>query len=293
MRNKYRQLLPLIKWPGGKRYLVPHIIPLLSPHRFYVEPFAGGLNVLWNKPRSAVEVVSDLELDLINLYRVARDHPLAFAAAARALLYVSGPDREATFYRAKTESLVDPIERAALYMFRVCMSRGADGRSRGRSGRLRGKQNKNEREEYENAWVNRCKRLESYGERLRGVEILNRPAIEVIREYDGPDTVIYADPPYVHSTRTHRKAYRFEMTDADHLELLEVLGRCQGRVILSGYPSGLYEQALAGWVPITVDMPNHAGQQKTKGRRQEALWIKPGVGDHVLTQKRLPLADRW
>ena len=65
------------------------------------------------------------------------------------------------------------------------------------------------------------------------------------------------------------------MTEADHLELLEALERCEGTVFLSGYPSPLYEERLAGRHRVEFDMPNHAGQGEAKNRRTEAVWIKP------------------
>ena len=58
---------------------------------------------------------------------------------------------------------------------------------------------------------------------------------------------VYADPPYVHSTRKSRARYQYEMTDADHSRLLATLKRIPCPVLVSGYPSRLYDEALAGW----------------------------------------------
>lgn len=83
-------------------------------------------------------------------------------------------------------------------------------------------------------------------ERLRGVQIECRPAVELIRAFNQSNVLIYADPPYLLSTR-HGKQYRHEMTDTDHLELLNALKAHRGPVLLSGYDSGLYREALKGW----------------------------------------------
>jgi DNA adenine methylase len=103
--------------------------------------------------------------------------------------------------------------------------------------------------------------------------VLCRPAVEVIRQEDTPATLFYLDPPYLHETRTARKAYaRFEMTEADHRDLLDVLRRCRGKVMLSGYPSALYDTALSGWTRHAFDLPNNAAGGATKGRETEVLW---------------------
>src|SRR5262249_22576449 len=102
------------------------------------------------------------------------------------------------------------------------------------------------------------------------------PAIEVIRERDAPDTLHYCDPPYLHETRTTHETYRFEKTGEEHVELLGFLEVCRGTVVLSGYPSPLYDARLAGWERVTFDMPNHSGQGRSKERRTEVVWIKLG-----------------
>jgi DNA adenine methylase len=111
--------------------------------------------------------------------------------------------------------------------------------------------------------------------RLRTVQILCRPAVDVIRAWDGPTTLIYCDPPYVHSTRHEgsRAVYGCEMNEEDHRELASVLKACKGRVVLSGYPSDLYDQLYEGWRTVTFDMPNHAAGGREKARKQETLWM--------------------
>jgi DNA adenine methylase len=112
-------------------------------------------------------------------------------------------------------------------------------------------------------------------ERLGRVQIVNRPAIDVIRYWDSPRTLIYADPPYVHATRHEgsRDVYGVEMTEKDHRELAAVLSNVEAKVVLSGYPSPLYEKLYRSWRTATFDIANHAAGGRAKARKQETLWM--------------------
>jgi DNA adenine methylase len=112
-------------------------------------------------------------------------------------------------------------------------------------------------------------------ERLRRVQIVCRPADQVIRTWDSPSTLIYADPPYVHETRHagSRDVYGVEMADDDHRQLAAVLHACRSKVVLSGYPSPLYRSLYPTWRAVTFDIANHAAGGRTKARKQEMLWL--------------------
>ncbi len=105
-------------------------------------------------------------------------------------------------------------------------------------------------------------------ERLKEVQIENRPAVEVIKRFNHQNVLIYADPPYVLSTRTG-KSYKHEMTDADHIKLLEALLQHTGPVVLSGYENDLYNSCLEGWDKYQVNTTAEKGLH-----RIETLWIK-------------------
>src|SRR5262249_52529359 len=101
-------------------------------------------------------------------------------------------------------------------------------------------------------WLGAVEGLAAVHARLRAVLLENRPALDVIRQHDGPGTLFNCDPPYPHETRESTKEYGpHEMTEADHQALLNVLLACRGKVMLSGYPSRLYDEALAGWTRHT------------------------------------------
>lgn len=84
--------------------------------------------------------------------------------------------------------------------------------------------------------------------------------------YNGRE-LVYCDPPYLHSTRTSARRYRFDYTDQDHKELLALLKTLPCAAIISGYPSALYDEALNDWRTLEVQVMNQAGV------RTEKLWF--------------------
>ena len=73
------------------------------------------------------------------------------------------------------------------------------------------------------------------------------------------DELVYCDPPYLHSTRKSQRRYRYDYTPADHEQLLALLKRLPCQVMISGYPSPLYERALEGWHSLSLQVMNQAG----------------------------------
>lgn len=100
------------------------------------------------------------------------------------------------------------------------------------------------------------------------VEKVQACAHRFLAEYDfrGRE-LIYSDPPYLHATRTSRRRYRFEYEEPDHIELLDCLKSVPCNVILSGYPSALYDEQLSGWRSLELQVMNQGGV------RTEKLWF--------------------
>jgi len=260
----------------------------MPPHLNYVEPYFGSGQVLFRRdpgdrrlwwtgldsdgrvPRGVSEVVNDLDGNLMNFYRVLKDRGLWEELKHRLdLTLVSEEEfRDANDLLAGTDG--DPVERAAALFVQVRQSRQALRKdfATPSDSRLRGG-----RQEAVNSWWSAVDGLEDAHRRIQDVMVLCRPALDVIRQWDLPHTLFYLDPPYVAKTRTARKAYgRFEMTEGEHRELLDLLRSVKSKVILSGYPSALYDDALSSWTRHTADVPNYASAKKRKDRETEVLW---------------------
>lgn len=264
---------PVLRWHGGKWKLAPWIIGHFPEHRIYIEPFGGAASVLIRKPRAYAEYYSDLDGDVVNLFRVLRGPDAERLIEALRLT----PFAREEFAEAY-EHTDDPLERARRIVVRSFMGFG----SAAACGKATGFRATSDRSGTTPAhdWVNFPTALAKVIDRLRGVVIENRPALDVMADRDRPDALHYVDPPYVHATRAQgnpycdKGQYRHELTDADHTELLGALRSLRGMVVLSGYATSLYEQALPDW--RRVERQAHADGARD---RTEVLWINPAAAN--------------
>ena len=253
---------PVLRWHGGKWLLAPWIIAHFPPHRTYVEPFGGAASVLLRKERSHAEIYNDLDDNLVALFRVLRSGRAAeFTEAIR-----NTPFSRAEFEQAYKPT-AEPFERARRLMIRSFMGHGSDGHNIGRQTGFRANSSRSGTIPAHD-WANLPANLPAVIDRLRGVVIEKRPFLDVIGAHDSPETLHYLDPPYLPETRTSTGAYSHEMTAEDHKYLLVAAKLLEGMVVISGYESDLYREALAGWRVKTVSTYADGALPRT-----EWLWI--------------------
>ena len=266
---------PALRYLGGKWKLAPWIIEHFPPHRLYVEPFGGAASVLLRKPRSMGECYNDLYSEVVNLFRVLRDPEQARALAEQlALTPFSREEYDAAFVRADCD-----IERARRLVVRSYMGHGSSAAVKDKSTGFRASMVNRGGALPAGDWITVPPALLAISERLQGVVIESRPALQVAARYDAADTLLYLDPPYVPATRSAKRkdgaaahAYAHEMTVTDHVELLEFATTSKSMVVISGYPSDLYDQALEGWRRKQID--THADGALD---RVEVIWINPAA----------------
>ncbi len=276
---------PVVRYHGGKWMLAPWIISHFPSHRVYVEPYGGGGSVLMRKPRSYAEVYNDLDGEMCNLFRVLRDdgdelwRRIELTAFAREEYNDAFPVCE------------DPMEMARRTMVRSFMGFGSNSIQRRVKSGFRANSNRAGTTPAHD-WRNLPEAMQATVERLRGVVIENRDAMDVVLQHDSPETLHYCDPPYPHSTRSQNMhgmhGYAHEMTDAQHEAMAAVLGGVEGAVIVSGYACPLYDEDLfSGW---------HRVQRKALAdgarARTEVLWMNPKAehGAHSLWSDPQPEA---
>lgn len=268
---------PVMRYIGGKWRLAPWIIEHFPPHRCYVEPYGGAASVLLRKQRSYAEVYNDTNAEVVNVFRILRNPDAARELERRIRLTPFARDefRECSTDRWLAET--DPVERARLTIFRSFAGFGSASGQSGYSTGFRANSNRSGTTPAHD-WANYPAEIKGFVARLRGVVIESMPAVHVMRKHDGPKTLHYVDPPYVHSTRrpsrsrTPNEYGQQEMADEDHRELAKVLHGLQGMVILSGYQSDLYDELYSDW--LRVDRIHFADGAR---RRTESLWMPESV----------------
>jgi DNA adenine methylase len=222
---------------------------------------------LLRKPRVKTEVYNDLNEDLHNLFRILQD---ASAAVELCRLCELTP-----FSRREFDSSYGPtddrVEQARRFIIRSFFGFGSKAC-------ITDKQNGFRNFRYtDNSpavdWARYPVVLATVANRLRGVVIESRPALDVIRRFDRTKTLFYLDPPYVHSTRNIKSgSYRYEMTNEDHAELADALHQIKGMAIISGYDCDLYRNLYAGWTRKAI------GHRADMGAaRVECIWISPAA----------------
>lgn len=254
---------PVLRYHGGKWKLAPWIISHMPPHRVYVEPYGGAASVLLRKPPLPTEVWNDLDEELVNLFRTLQDK----AAADRLTRKVALTPFARAEFDLSYESAPDPVERARRFIVRsffgygskACVSPAKNGFRCLRTGDASPAVD----------WSRYPAALARIVKRFQGVVVENRPALDVIRRFDRPETLFFVDPPYVHGQRNlEQGCYSHELTDADHEDLARTLHEVQGMVMLSGYKSQLYDELYAGWT--RVERKAYADKASP---RTEILWM--------------------
>jgi DNA adenine methylase len=264
---------PVLRYLGGKWRLAPWIVSFFPSHRVYVEPFGGAGSVLLRKDRSMGECYNDLDGEVVNLFRVLRDPQQS--ARLREMIRLTPFAREE--FDSAYEVCEEPVERARRLVVRSYMGHGSSSAVSVRNTGFRASLVNRSGALPAGEWPGLPDALERVTERLAGVLIENRPALQVIDRYDAEDALIYLDPPYVHETRTPKRkggkiahAYRFEMTAEQHVELLDRIVACRSAIVLSGYASDLYDDALSDW--SRHEIATHADGALD---RIEVIWVNP------------------
>ncbi len=206
-----------IAYIGGKRRIAKKLIALLPEHITYVEPFAGGAQVLFAKPPSKVEVLNDLSGDVVNFFRVCQHHPdellrcLKYAVVSRTLYGL---------LQQQDPTLLTDVQRAARFLYLQKNSFGGNVNNQQYHYCVLKPSNFN----LETIPAS----IEAASKRLARVQIESWPYEKILERFDRDTTLFYLDPPYVGA-----KLYKFNFTDADFTLLGERLAKIQGKFLLS------------------------------------------------------------
>lgn len=209
--------LPVIPWIGGKRRLAKKILPLFPPHQCYVEPFCGGAALYFMKATSKAEVLNDLNGELINLYRVIKNHP---EELIRQFKWALVSRQVFKWLQNIPEETLTDIQRAArfYYLQRLCFGGKVEARTFGTSTTTPPKLNFMRLEE----------ELSTAHLRLCRTYIENLPWHECVQRYDREHSLFYCDPPYW-KTEGYGVDFEFEQ----YVKLADAARTIKGKMIIS------------------------------------------------------------
>lgn len=277
---------PALRYHGGKFLLSGWIAAHMPPHRTYLEPFGGAASVLLRKPPSYAEVVTDIDLRIHEYFTVLRD-PESYAALKRALAFTPFHEHEFNLIRDGALPTDTPVERARQLCVLSFMAHASDslmplGNPAFRSSVTR------EGSTPARDWSRLPDQMDAIHERLRSVTWLSVDAFDAIAKYEADDTLIYADPPYLRSTRSQKvkngqfyHSYRHEFDrEEQHADLLRRLLTSPAMVMVSGYRCPLYDEMLLGWTRYDRVM-----QLDGQAKKTESLYLNP------LAERRRPAPD--
>ena len=254
----------VLKYPGSKWNIADDLVNMIPPHRSYVEPYFGSGAVLFRKVPSDIETVNDLDGDVVNLFRCIQQDSERLAR-----LVMTTPFSREVYDRqfAQDNSCASRYQRAAGFLVRMWQSYGSRNRNDGYKGGWKHDVAGRERMYALWNWYRLPEWIVKIAERLRKVQIENRPALEVIQKHDSHDIFQYIDPPYLLGTRS-RKQYMYEMADEDHEELLKAILQSRAKIMISGYESDMYNDYLHGWRKESFTSHADGGRP-----RQEVVWM--------------------
>ena len=204
-----------IKWVGGKRNLRKTIINLIPEHECYVEPFAGGLWVLFGKTPSKNEIINDVDKDLITFYSILKNNYNNFIQKFNT--YLVSRDE---FNYLKNLPTDDLDEVMIAYRFYYLNKNSFGGTMTSFNSYHRDKPYLNDEA---------IKLLEKAHKRLKTVWIENLDYKEIIKKFDTNKTFFYLDPPYY---ETNNGSYKYNK-NIDFEELKGILDNIKGKFLLS------------------------------------------------------------
>ena len=267
------------KWVGGKSRLRKSIIPLIPPHRCYVEPFGGAAWVLFGKTPSPIEVLNDIDDELINFFRVVKRQPEELIESFDLELVSRGEFRRLAAVAPQTLS---DVERAHRFYYLIMAGWGGEARyprfqtsasDGGHGNRLIG------------ALKTLRKRIAPVHNRLKTVIIENLDWRECIDRYDRPTSFLYLDPPYPGNGANYKHNMR---ESEEHSAIAERLNRAQGKWMLSSYDTDAVRANFRGYNIIPI---RSASGMRAADSAIKANGVRRTVNREILVLNYDPPAD--
>ncbi|MEW6670239.1 MAG: DNA adenine methylase [Thermodesulfobacteriota bacterium] len=248
-----------LAYMGGKSLLAKTIIPKIPKHKCYVEVFAGAAWLLFKKDEnnSHVEIINDINLDLVTLYRVIKHHLEEFIRYFKWILV--SRDEFYRFRKEAPETLTD-IQRAVRFYYLLKLGYAARIKAPSFSVATTSRPRLN--------LLRIEEELSAVHLRLARVYIENRSYEEIFSRFDKPDTFFYVDPPYFGCEDYYGDGI---FNRQDFVKLRDILTGLKGKFILSINDVGYIRDLFKAFPIETVKTSYSAGGGNKKKQVNELL----------------------
>ena len=248
-----------IKYFGGKGTMFKSIIehfPNNEEYNIYVEPFGGSYSIGLKKEETEIEVYNDIEKNVYSLYKVLSDKPLFEEFKFKCDLVHFSEDLRSEF-RLKLKEDLNILDRAFYFFYTNRTSHNGIG-GLTISNIVRRKMSKSTSD-----FLSAIDRLPELHQRLSKVLVLNTDGIKLIQKYkEFPNCLIYADPPYHHSTRTGAR-YKEDMDNNQQELFIESVLNSKAKILISGYDCEPYKKLTEnGFTKIQFEVKTYGGDYK-------------------------------
>jgi len=251
-KTKQSQTKPLLrsylKRIGFLKWAVSHF-PEDYRELTYVEPYCGGLGTILNKDASTIEVLSDPDLNILNLYRSLRNEPKEFVKRVSRYKFC-----EDTFFKVQKSSQIvkdDYLDRSVDEYLLRNMSKLEE---KLKFSMLNFKY-----------WRATVKNLPLLSLRIKEVFIVNSSPLSIIKDFNFKETLLFCDPPHLYETKKGKTVYNSDIPVSEHIDLSHLLNSFKGKVLLSGVTSPLYSRLYKNWNMFKSKYKNKFG-------KTEVIW---------------------
>lgn len=257
-----------VPYLGSKFSILPWLLPLLPKTKSFVEVFGGSMVVTVNRPPSQIETYSDINGNLVNFFRVLRDHTEELITK----LHLTPHSRE-EYIQSWFNETDNDIEKARKFFIRMRQSFLATGSQNQKKGWVAAtRESRCKISEATNKYLRSVEGLHQLVDRLKMIQIENRSYDFIIPFYDDKDALFYCDPPYDQEKRSGGSDYEHDFGPEDHQKLHDLLLQVEAKAAISGYDSDFMKDLYPkteGWfyVPGPVRKNN-----KSKRAVRECLW---------------------
>lgn len=258
MANK----IHILAYYGGKTNMQPTILPILNNDKSttFVSLFTGGAVLETNKKPHTIEIWNDKLHSITNFYEVFQTPTLQkkliqkINSCCYSEVYHTTSKHAYNYYiKNPPKKTKDKISFAWAFWSQCCMTF---------SGNINGGYAFSSTRNQAMVFYKRKKGLCDFAKRIEDITIMCRDAVDVFKLFNKPDTLFYADPPYIGSDCGHYKGY----TENDYINLLECFENCKGKFILSSYPSEILNKFIQrnSWNTIKINQSISAGHKMTR-----------------------------